>query len=155
MNGKTIGMTVGIAALCAGLGFYGGMQYQKTQRPAGFAQFRNGTMPGVGGVGTRGSGTAGAGRQMGFRPVRGEIIAQDDKSITIKQADNTSTIVLVSDNTEVSKSEAVGVTALSKGTQVAAFGTQNSDGSITAQSIQLNPVAMGTGGEQQSNPYAD
>jgi hypothetical protein len=40
-----------------------------------------------------GSGAAGGGRGMGFRPVAGEIIKADDTSITVKLQDGSSKIV--------------------------------------------------------------
>lgn len=81
---------------------------------------------------------------MGFRPVSGEIISSDSKSITVKLQDGSSKIVLLTDKTTVSKSAEANVADLKTGEKVAAFGQENSDGSVTAQSIQLNPILRGT-----------
>lgn len=117
-------------------GFFGGIQYQKSQRFQAF-QFNGQATQ------SNGSGNfrAGQGARNGFVPVTGEIIDSDDKSITVKLEDGSSKIVLLSKETSISKSNSVSTSELKKGERVAAFGTQNSDGSITAQNIQLNPMS--------------
>lgn len=77
---------------------------------------------------------------MGRGAVVGEIISQDSKSITVKLQDGSSKIVLLSDSATVSKTESGSKSDLKDGTTVAVFGTTNSDGSVTAQNIQLNPA---------------
>lgn len=44
------------------------------------------------------------------------------------------------------KSDAAAIADVKVGEKVAAFGTENSDGSITAQSVQLNPAMRGVTG---------
>jgi len=129
---------VAVLALIIGgvVGFLGGIQYQKFQRSQAF-QF-NGQATQLNGSGNF---RAGQGSRNGFAPVTGEIIDSDDKSITVKLEDGSSKIVLLSKETSISKSDSVSISELKKGERVAAFGTQNSDGSITAQNIQLNPMS--------------
>jgi hypothetical protein len=124
-------------------GFFGGMQYQKSQRLQAFQFNGQATQP-------NGSGNFRVGQsgRSGFAPVTGEIIDSDDKSITVKLEDGSSKIVLLSKDTSISKSDKISVSELKKGETVAAFGTQNSDGTITAQNIQLNPQMR----MQQVNP---
>jgi len=105
------------------------MKYQQSKRPAFTRQFELNQ----GGTG---------GNRTGFRPVYGEIVSSDDKSITVKLQDGSSKIVLFSDATQINKAEKAGKNDLQTGQQVAVFGTQNSDGSITAQNIQLNPSSF-------------
>jgi hypothetical protein len=121
-------MVVGAAA------FYGGMQYQKSQR---FASFGNGQNMSFGNQGARQGGQSGM--RGGSRPVMGEILSKDDKSVTIKLPDGSSKIFFISDKTAINKASAGSLADLKTGEKVAAFGTQNSDGSVTAQNIQLNP----------------
>lgn len=108
-------------------GFYAGMKYQQSKVPSFM----------------RSSGTEHSQRQMGQRAgasmVRGEIIDKDGESITVKQTDESTKIILFSENTTINKSQEGKIEDLEKGVQVAVFGQENSDKSITAQSIQLNP----------------
>jgi hypothetical protein len=120
-----------VALIMGGLGFYGGMTYQKSQRPS----FAGGQMPG-GPMGTSGSqGAQETGK--GMQPVSGEITASDSSSITVKSQNGSSTIVLFSDNTKVNKTTATEKTDLKVGEQVTAFGSLNTDGTITAESVSL------------------
>jgi hypothetical protein len=77
----------------------------------------------------------------------GAIIGIDEKSITVKLRDNSSKIVFVSSSTEVMKSAQGSILDLVIGEQVTVSGTPNSDGSITAQSVQVRPVMPGSSGQ--------
>lgn len=80
----------------------------------------------------------------GGRPVSGEVLSLDDKSLTVKLPDGSSKIVLLTDNVTVSKTESGTKTDLQIGSKVGIFGTDNSDGTITAANIQLNPMFRGS-----------
>jgi hypothetical protein len=122
-----------VGALIIGAGsFYGGMQYQKSQRSVGFVRQSNGAMPGIGG---QRSGQTGANR-----PVNGDIISNDEKSITVKLQDGSSKIILVTSTTSINKAAAATIADLKVGEKVAVFGQTNADGSMTAQNVQLNPI---------------
>lgn len=86
----------------------------------------------------------------GMAPVNGEIISQDDTSITIKMPDGSSKIVILSDQTKVNKSSEGAKTDLKTGEKVTAFGTQNQDGSITAQSVSIGGGMMFRGMSEQA-----
>lgn len=131
-----------VVALAVGAGgFFAGMKYQQSKGPAGrFGNFqgaRNGNF------GQRGQ---------GFRPVNGEIISSDDKSITVKLQDGSSKIVLITDTTSINKSSEGSKSDLKTGEKVAVFGTENSDGSVTAQNIQLNPILRNFMGSPSASP---
>lgn len=130
-NNLSITIVVIIAAGC--IGFFGGIKYQQSKSPAIIQQFSNGTQSGRNGQFRSGQG------RIGFRPVAGEIIEKDDKSITVKLQDGSSRIVLISEKTKINKVEKTTNEDLKTGSQVAIFGIDNSDGSVTAQNIQLNP----------------
>ncbi len=126
--------------------FVGGMKYQEL-RAASERQFFSG--PGgnqmmIAGGGQKGQAGGGKGATMvkGNRPVVGEIISQDENSITVKLEDGSSRIVLLSDTTAINQASAATRADLKVGETINAFGTENNDGSITAQNIQLNPIRM-------------
>lgn len=138
MNTRTIISVVAVAVLVGGVSFYAGMQYGK-----GVSRFEGGNFAlqrgqlggGMGGGVMRGNRTGGG-------PMAGEIIAKDDKSLTIKSLDGSSRIVFYSEETIATKSVSSSVNALSIGEQITILGTSNSDGSLTAQSIQVRPVGV-------------
>jgi len=130
-------ITVLLLIIVGGGAFFGGMKYQQSKRPSSTRQFGNVQ-------GTKGS----QGSRQDFRPVNGEIIGSDDKSITVKLQDGSSKIVLLSDKTEINKAATATKEDLKTGEKVAVFGTENSDGSVTAQNIQLNPITRGSGNPQ-------
>lgn len=73
----------------------------------------------------------------GLTTVRGEIISMDDSSITVKLANNSSKIVILTNSTGINKSEEGSTEDLSEGIEVMVVGQTNSDGSVTAQNIQI------------------
>ncbi|MBU1000009.1 hypothetical protein KKE78_01250 [Patescibacteria group bacterium] len=123
-------LTVVLLLIGLGAGFFGGMQYQKNQRPS----FGSANETFVNQQGRR-SVTG----QNNNRPVTGEIISADDKSITVKIVDGSSKIVLISDSTQIQKSDPGAKSDLKIGVKVAVFGSVNSDGIVSASNIQLNP----------------
>ncbi len=136
---KNIIFFVFAAVIIAAGGFFAGMKYQQSQSPAG----RLGSFQGIrsGNLGQRGAGLPVGGQ--GYRPVNGDIISMDDKSITVKLQDGSSKIVLLSDTTTFNKSSNGSKSDLKTGEKVAVFGTENSDGSVTARNVQLNPQTGG------------
>ncbi|MGB9637307.1 MAG: DUF5666 domain-containing protein [Microgenomates group bacterium] len=136
---KNLIITIVVAVLIGGICFFAGTKYQQSKQRSVARQFV-GQMGGRQGTGVN---------RLGFRPVNGEIISADDKSITVKLQDGSSKIVLVSDNTQINKAQQATKEDLKVGEKVAVFGTENSDGSVTAQNIQLNPVLRGVSFGQQ------
>lgn len=134
---KNILIAVLGAILIGGAGFFGGIIYQKsvTSKTPLSGRFGGNTMPRVAGD-RSGAGVQRAGG-MGFRPVVGEIISKDDKSITVKLQDGSSKIVVLSETTQINKAEKVDAASLAVGGTVRVLGSVNADGSVTAQDIQL------------------
>lgn len=133
INMKNHWIITAVLVVIVGAGaFFGGMQYQKSQRAAAFGQ----------GNFAQGGRRFGAQQFGNFRPIRGEIISSDENSITVKLQDGSSKIVLVGSQTAISEATNAGKDALQNGKTVMVFGNQNADGSVTAQNIQLNPQEM-------------
>jgi hypothetical protein len=129
------------AVVMAGAGFVGGMKYQQTKQPAfQLGQNRQAMMGRFDQRDGQGTARQGMGQGQGFRPVAGEIISQDDKSITVKAQDGSSKIVILSADTKINKADEASKDDLKTGETVSVFGTTNSDGSMTAQSIQLGAM---------------
>lgn len=116
-----------IVVVVALISFWGGTKYgapSATVSQNGFSR--------TGGQGVR---TGGRMQNGGF--ISGAIVSKDDKSITVKAQDGSSRFIFFSNTTKIMKSTDGTLTDLMVGKDVTANGTPNSDGSITAQSIQL------------------
>ena len=124
-------------------GFFGGMKYQSGKQSV-FNRQGFGGAQGVSGMRT-GNGPAAGGRTGVNRPVNGEVLTSDDKSITVKLPDGSSKIVLITSTTQINKASEATKSDITAGIRVAVFGQTNPDGSVTAQNVQLNPT-MGFGG---------
>ena len=116
-------------------GFFGGMQYQKGNAGSNLAQGGNGAF-------RQRSGMMGQNGQ-NFRPVRGQVLSQSSNTLTVKLSDGSTKIVVLSGSTVYLKSTTALQGDLKTGDTVNVVGTQNSDGSVTAQDIQLNPPTPG------------
>jgi len=137
-------MVIAIAAIVVGGagGFFGGMKYAQSKTPSGrglvSGQFQNLTAAERQQLGFgRGTGTGGNGN--GF--ISGQILNKNDKSITVQLPNNGgSKIIFYSPSTAVGKTVEGTSADLAVGETVTANGTANSDGSITAASIQIRPA---------------
>lgn len=127
-------ITIILVLVFAGAGFYGGMKYQQSK--LGDRQFtmRNGQQ------------LRNGNNRSGFRPVAGEIISADEKSITVKLQDDSSKIIFINDKTVINKAQTVSKSELKVGEKVSVFGSENTDGSVTGQNIQLDPMLRGING---------
>ena len=148
---KTI-ISIVLVALVVGAGsFYGGMKYAQSKSSAsGTARnFQNLSdsqrqqLFASGGAVTRSGQTNG-----GF--TSGEVIAKDDKSITVKLADGGSKIIFYSSSTQIRQMADGTINDVSTGTQITVNGSANQDGSLTAQTIQIRPADVNPN-QNQSN----
>jgi hypothetical protein len=137
-------IAVVVALIAVGGGaFYSGTVYEKntlaSQAPvrgsAGFGQ----------GGGTNRQG--GQGRPQGMNGqnvngdfVSGQVLSKDDKSITVKMRDGSSKIIYFSGSTAIGKAVDGTASDLNQGEEVVVNGKNNTDGSLTAQNIQIRPA---------------
>ena len=143
MHKKYIAIAI-IAVFVVGVGmFYAGMKYNKSKLTSQ-RMLRNGEnqFQGQGQGGNR----QGGGQRMGGGANNGngdfstgDIISKDDKSITIKTRDGGSKIIFFSDSTTIGKTIQGSASDLNVGQQVMVNGKSSSDGSLSAQNIQLRP----------------
>jgi len=135
MNKKTsIIVLVVVLVVIAGGAFYGGMLYGKSQSAASlrsnFSAFR-GTRTGANGANF----------------ILGDIISEDSSSITLQLPNNGgSKIIFYSATTQITKTDSGTADDLKTGASVSVSGTTNSDGSVTANSIQIRPAGVNPGG---------
>lgn len=149
-------ITPAVAVVVGGVAFLGGIKYEQLKRPTSLVMTNedmgrggvNGQFMMSSGRTLDGKGATGKpGRVMMINggPVMGEIIAQDDTTMTVKSPDGSAKIVLLSETTSINKASQAAKTDLKVGEKVQVFGTANADGSVTAQTIQLNPLMTGFG----------
>lgn len=73
----------------------------------------------------------------------GLVMSLSDNSFTVKIPDGSSKTVLYGDNTTYTKTQITSRDLLTKGVEVAVYGTANTDGSVTASNVQFNPIFFG------------
>lgn len=143
-NVKNVLIAVIITVIVVGGGsFYGGMKYGQSKAAAAQTQQLAARQQGAGANGAFGARRNG-GATGSF--VNGSILSKDDKSVTIQLQGGGSKIVLLSGSTTIGKSTDGTVADLEVGKTVTITGSANSDGSMTAQSIQIRPVGAAPAG---------
>jgi hypothetical protein len=149
MNKKHLITTIVIAILVGAVGFYAGIQYQKSQRSSVFGNFQRGNgaimMQGENGKQQGGNTMMRAGG-----PVAGEITKIDDNTITVKTNDGSSKIVIYSSSTKVNKTTEGSKSDLTVGEKIMVIGSTGSDGAVTAQTISVGGTWFMGGPREQS-----
>ena len=135
-NMKKIILFLLILIVVGGGAFYGGMKYQQSKTPSRQA-FQNLTPEQ-----RQQFLQQGAGERAGAGFLSGEVIAKDEKSLTLKMSNGGSKIVFFSDSTQISKTTEGTKNDIEIGKQIMVSGSQNPDGSYTAKTIQLSPHSL-------------
>ncbi len=94
----------------------------------GNQRFQNGGGPGV---------MNSEGRSQMGRMTAGEVLSIDGSSMTVKLRDGGSRLILLSNDTKVSKSIDGQTSDIKQGQNVVVNGSSNQDGSLVAESVQL------------------
>lgn len=140
---KEVNLIIAIAIMIvvSGTAFYGGTVYQKSQSTQARGNFAGRDM---GQNSTKGviTGNKTQLNRDGSNPVDGQIISIDDKSVTIKLKDGSSNIIMFSDSTVFNKSTVGSKADLVQGVSLMVIGTKNTDGSITAQNVQIGSTVQ-------------
>ena len=134
---RVVKIVLGVVILLAALGasFYGGMVYGEGRAQsarAGGGRFTGGTPGGFnngqGGQGQRGGGVFGQISEIG----NGYLVVTDNNGNQTK--------IIVTDTTLIEKNASVKLTDLATGDSVIVSGSQGSDGTYTARSVQVAPA---------------
>jgi hypothetical protein len=133
-------ITIAVAVVCAVVFFFVGKAVGGSAAPA------------TNGRGASSSSTRQFARSgMGGGFASGQIVSVDGNSLTVQLPNGNSEVVFFSSSTQVIKPQSAPISALTAGTQVLIGGTQNSDGSVSAQTIQIregsSTGAFGSGGQ--------
>jgi hypothetical protein len=103
------------------------------------------------GLARGGTGQGGADRRGGFARggpngdmINGDVVSLSDNILTVKGRDGGSRVILFTGSTKVSKSVAGEKADVKEGASVLILGKQNSDGSVTADTVQIRPTGSST-----------
>ncbi len=138
-------ITIIAVVIAGGLSFFGGMKYGESKNSQGGTSGVNSSFGG-GQQRMRQGGNFGVGQRSGFGQggfVNGEIISKDATTMTVKLGDGGSKIVFFSSSTSIMKSAGGSLNDLLLGGQITVMGKTNSDGSVTAETIQVRPAVPG------------
>ncbi len=137
MNKKNVILCAVGGAIILALGFAGGLgvsKLSKNNRNFGQGQLFDGSKMGMMGN------LKNSGRGLGSGFNNGEVLSIDDKSIIIKLPSGGSKSILYSDSTKVYKSVEGALTDINTGDRIMVIGKNNTDGSVSAESIQIQQV---------------
>ncbi|MFA6285324.1 MAG: hypothetical protein WC643_02240 [Parcubacteria group bacterium] len=142
MQKKKLFSTIAVVIIVGAGAFFGGTVYEK-DKLSSQGLLRSGNMQ-QGADGQRRPGGAGgfAGAKGGAPKenggfVTGEIISKDEKGITVKTPDGGSKIIFFAGSTAIGKTAVGSASDLADGQQVMASGKNNSDGTLSADNIQI------------------
>lgn len=130
----TIIVAVVLIIIAAAGGFYAGMKYQTGRVTSGFAGRSGNFAQRFGGVN---------GQNANLKSVRGQVLSLGSNTMTVKMPDGSTAIVVLSTSTTYAQSQKASLSDIKTGDTVNVVGTSNSDGSVTAQDIQINPPSAG------------
>lgn len=128
----TVGIVCAVVFFCIGMAVGKGSSTTARTGFAGRGAYGSSTFAGRGGTGG------------GF--VSGQVVSVSSSSIMVSLANGNSEVVLYSGSTSIVKPTDVSASVLTPGTMVMIGGATNSDGSVTASTIQVRTATSTYGG---------
>jgi hypothetical protein len=138
MNKNIIIWVIVVVIVVGGISFYSGMKYQSSKSMSAMSGM-SGMAGRTGGTFAGRTGIRGAAGAAGSNGVTGQVLSKDATSITVKLQSGGSKIVFLSASTSISTFQQGTIDDVNQGSNVTVVGTTNSDGSVTARSIQIRP----------------
>ena len=149
MNGKWVAIVVAIVVVVAAVAAFGGYTMGKNAGTAEGLAARNAFLAarGVGGGGGNGGGGfgGGAGGGRNFDPnnfAAGQVKSISGNTVQLSTATDVLTVKLT-DQTQIQKQASGVVSDIQPGERLTVQGTRNSDGTFTAQSVQIGRQGFG------------
>lgn len=145
MKNKQTITTIVVSIVVGVLSFFAGLKYAE-MNPKIISPSEYGAGSGFrmmdrnGQSGAPSTGRQGSTMRNGFRPVFGEILDIDESTMTVKLMDGSTKIVVLTDKTTASTQTEAKVSEIKKGEKVSVMGATNTDGTVTAEGIQINPI---------------
>lgn len=131
MKNKSIFFSLFLIIISLTVGFFVGLNYQKTRRNLGFNQESQFNFQ-----------RKERAFNQGNRPFLGEIIKKDSDSLTIKLRDGSTKLIFLTEKTSIIKAAKGNLSDLKEKENVFIFGVENSDGSITAENVQIGEFGL-------------
>lgn len=154
MNSKQWIILVVVAVVFAGGGFFGGMKYQASKTPTVAARSgatgASGAYGAAGGFAGRRTGAGGGSGAGSF--LNGQVLSVNGTTMTVQLTGGGSQIVVLAPSTQYRKAVDGTSADLTVGSQVTITGSTNSDGSLTAQSVQIRSATSTPAGMPQGAP---
>jgi len=122
--------------------FFGGMKYQESKTNSRFGQMQ---FQGMQQQGQKQGISSNANKRGGL--MGGEVLSIDEKNMVLKDRSGGSRIVFFSGSTQYLKSVSGSASDVTVGSYITVTGDQNSDGSVTAKSIQISSQQLPSSGQ--------
>lgn len=134
-----------IAVAFTAVGYFVSRTFVASAAPGRAMMFQGGGNGGAGGQQGNRMRVSGGAAGMGF--INGTLVKKDESSFSVKQRDGSMKLVLITSSTKASKMTDASLKDFNLDQQVMITGTANSDGSVTAQTVQIRSADMpGFGG---------
>ena len=136
MNKKTMIVFAGTVLIVGALSFWGGTKYAPGAL-SGKDDFQNARGNFAGNTTFKNGGGQQTLSNNQVRPLTGEIISNDEGSLTLKLGDGGSKTVFLPESTKITKSVEGGIVDLTEGINIVVSGKEDASGNYSASSVQV------------------